>query len=491
MRAQSEVDAKFTDCVGFLSLLFLVWVVGMETIENFESCKLERKSEAIKLEKYISQVQRNRVGSHTININAKWGEGKIHFLKCWKSQLQANHVVIYWNAWDTDFSEDPIVSLFHVYYETIKSMKDGTLKGVILSFLKDHEVRLLEVLNDVVSVCTKVNVKERSKDYLQKKDTNLLKSYKKDVENIDSLRSMLREFSAEVERAGEIYSPIYVLIDELDRCRPTYALTLLERVKHIFNVKGFEFIIATDTDQLQHTVKAVYGSEFDAQRYLKRFFDVQYTFPEVSPDKHAEYLFDASKNNVAGSCHLPGDWCPRSVFSDFSIRFRWSMRDQVQIFEKLNCLADLYFHDTKLPLVPILLFLGLNHSLSSELYSKVVPNLTGQNYSNVLSDSGIGLGGTEQRYSTHIRRNNESRRLTKVNIGNIISSYLDKMSLTREKLQKENHTLNTYTYESDITKFFMGADFLGGDEIACTYYMNMVATMGGFNGWQGEDTLGA
>jgi predicted KAP-like P-loop ATPase len=62
-------------------------------------------------------------------------------------------------------------------------------------------------------------------------------------------------------------------VDELDRCRPTYAIQTLELVKHLFNVPGLIFIFALDIEQLSHSVQTVYGQNMDAQGYLCRFFD--------------------------------------------------------------------------------------------------------------------------------------------------------------------------------------------------------------------------
>ncbi|HAS8442505.1 TPA: hypothetical protein I7740_25080, partial [Vibrio vulnificus] len=76
--------------------------------------------------------------------------------------------------------------------------------------------------------------------------------------------------------------PVYVLIDELDRCRPSYAIEIIESVKHFFNTKNFVFVVATDTEQLQHSVKAVYGEGFDAHSYLSRFFHKTVTLPAPS-----------------------------------------------------------------------------------------------------------------------------------------------------------------------------------------------------------------
>ena len=84
------------------------------------------------------------------------------------------------------------------------------------------------------------------------------------------------------------------MIDELDRCRPTYAIELLEAAKHFFNVDHIVFVLCLDRAQLAHSVKAVYGASFDAEGYLWRFFDIDYRLP--SPDR--KKFVDASLATV-------------------------------------------------------------------------------------------------------------------------------------------------------------------------------------------------
>ncbi|WVV48879.1 P-loop NTPase fold protein [Pseudomonas sp. NA13] len=71
-------------------------------------------------------------------------------------------------------------------------------------------------------------------------------------------------------------TPAFIFIDELDRCRPTYAIELLERVKHFFELEDCRFIVASDSTQLAHSVRAVYGEKFYSERYLSRFFDAEF-----------------------------------------------------------------------------------------------------------------------------------------------------------------------------------------------------------------------
>jgi hypothetical protein len=75
---------------------------------------------------------------------------------------------------------------------------------------------------------------------------------------------------------------VFIFIDELDRCRPTYAIEMLETVKHLFDIPNFIFVLSTDTSQLQHSIKAVYGHDFDSHEYLSRFFEQRLTLPELN-----------------------------------------------------------------------------------------------------------------------------------------------------------------------------------------------------------------
>jgi hypothetical protein len=93
----------------------------------------------------------------------------------------------------------------------------------------------------------------------------------------------------------EIEPPLFIVIDELDRCRPSYAITLLERVKHLFSVDGVVFVIGTDTDQLRHSIGSVYGAGFDGKGYLQRFFDRTYRFAKPDNRKYVEQLLASNK----------------------------------------------------------------------------------------------------------------------------------------------------------------------------------------------------
>jgi hypothetical protein len=83
------------------------------------------------------------------------------------------------------------------------------------------------------------------------------------------------------------------MVDELDRCNPTFAVKVLERIKHLFDVPNVVFILSIDKKQLVCSVKGFYGSnEIDAEEYLRRFIDIEYNLPEANPEFFCDYLYD-------------------------------------------------------------------------------------------------------------------------------------------------------------------------------------------------------
>lgn len=94
---------------------------------------------------------------------------------------------------------------------------------------------------------------------------NFLKRFEEQHSDFDAFRDLLTEAVRDLDQ------PFTILIDEPDRCRLTYSIEMLERLKHLFDIPKVAFVVATDTEQLQHAIKAVYGEGFHAKAYLRRF----------------------------------------------------------------------------------------------------------------------------------------------------------------------------------------------------------------------------
>ena len=96
----------------------------------------------------------------------------------------------------------------------------------------------------------------------------LLKEQIEAEKNLETLKACLKELAAE--------KPIILFIDELDRCRPDYAVDMLEVIKHVFDVENVKVVLVTNTKQLRAAINHRYGVEVDAQKYLDKF--LKYSF---------------------------------------------------------------------------------------------------------------------------------------------------------------------------------------------------------------------
>lgn len=98
------------------------------------------------------------------------------------------------------------------------------------------------------------------------------------------LEELIHEFLASLlpERSNKLI----VFIDELDRCKPDFAVELLEKVKHYFDNKDVMFVFSIHSLALQKTIKHYYGNDFDACKYLTRFFDLQVSIPPADRNRY-------------------------------------------------------------------------------------------------------------------------------------------------------------------------------------------------------------
>lgn len=99
-----------------------------------------------------------------------------------------------------------------------------------------------------------------------------------------AIREMKEGLTSVVDALVEVRMklPITIIVDELDRCRPTYAIKVLEEIKHLFDVNGVAFVLGLHGEQLAHSVTAAYGSSFDGPSYLRRFFNRRYVLRQVA-----------------------------------------------------------------------------------------------------------------------------------------------------------------------------------------------------------------
>lgn len=260
--------------------------------ETFSPDCLERQRYADFLASYIEGQNINK--PYVLNLNSEWGTGKTYFLKRWAYDMGKKHPVIYVDAWKEDNSNDPFMVVISAIISQLKMQTSFPDESPFTRGI-EQSVRILKQIGPLVVGALAKKYLGESIENLKKEDNTdaeinaeigtaatkiasaLISEHENRSKSVIALKKSIEGWIKAVTGHTGKGSPTLVIIDELDRCRPSYAVEMLEVVKHIFDIPGVFFIISTDTEQLQHAIKVVYGSGFNAQIYLSRFFDARFT----------------------------------------------------------------------------------------------------------------------------------------------------------------------------------------------------------------------
>ncbi len=240
-----------------------------------------------------------------IAIDGRWGSGKTFFVKQSLLLINAKNpmskmesdkkdrilyrlpfrkdkdssdenydLAIYFDAWKNDNDTEPVLS---IVYEITKQL------GLTYPFDDDSDV--FKMAGSIFETISGRNINSII-DSL--KGDNPLKKFK-EQKNIEET---LKDFFSEIlEERG---NRLIVFIDELDRCKPSYAVHLLEQIKHYLCDDRITFVFSVNLAELQHTISHYYGESFDSCRYLDRFFDIRISIPPADKNRFFDRIALAS-----------------------------------------------------------------------------------------------------------------------------------------------------------------------------------------------------
>ncbi|WP_419812375.1 KAP family P-loop NTPase fold protein [Bacterioplanoides sp.] len=327
--------------------------------------------------------------SYVMNLNAEWGAGKTYFLKRWFNEVKKQHPAAYIDAWKNDFSDDPLLTVITEITEALKNNSNVAADKYKENLFRSGG-RLLKqagpaffkgILKTYAGVDSDEFDMDSFKDAAEKALSLGVEEHKNKLKELESFKTSIQRWLQDCFKHGQ-QSPMYVFIDELDRCRPTYAIELLETVKHLFDIEGVVFVIATDTEQLQHSIKAVYGEGFDSSRYLCRFFDRNFSLRRSNVYRFIETRNVTKKlwEILEISCNGQVIFESRRKFieslSALAESFRFSLRDIEQWLDQLLACFSNTVNKDKYFWVAIAVLLGYRFSNSENLNSLEEVNLS-------------------------------------------------------------------------------------------------------------------
>lgn len=298
--------------------------------------------------KVLTNVLNSAPDGLVLCINGTWGSGKSTFIEMWRTQLEGEFTTMLFNAWESDFVDDAMVALLGDLQtqaeslvtkgcpdpaakkiDAFKRLGSKLVRGALPLAVRAATACLVEIDSDAL--------KEILVDEAGKVAEAQIEAYTEAKASITGFKEALTELAKEIGVSGK---PLVIFIDELDRCRPPFAIRVLEVVKHFFSVPGVVFVLALDREQLGHSIKSMYGADMDVGGYLRRFFDLEFNLPAGNGIRFIEGLCE--KFDLTGmydqlskmSRDRASDYPPR-VLAELFNALSCSPRDQEKCFTHL------------------------------------------------------------------------------------------------------------------------------------------------------------
>ena len=366
-------------------------------IESLENDAIGRNNEVFNFSELLSTLE----GPYSVAIDSEWGSGKTFFVKQVKMLLDSLNpqskvdketrdkilkkfnldkelnensekvddsiYSIYFDAWKNDADDEPIKSLIYdIMLELNFKYNFSDTK------LTDAGIRALKFLTPVIGGAVETGSKildslfseEQLKPFIKKK------LFAKEIQNLIS------------ELPNERGNKLVIFIDELDRCNPAYAVKLLEQIKHYMEDDRIIFVFSVNINQLQHTIKHYYGNNFNATKYLDRFFDLQVKLPKANMMKFYENMgLNNSENYTINTICV-------SIIETFD----FSLREIVRLYQNVkvateNFKEDMYDSNSQeflnYCIIPIIIAINL---IDRDLYTNVIEGRNSEPISKVFSN---------------------------------------------------------------------------------------------------------
>lgn len=372
--------------------------------------KLGIKENVIGFSNILKQEKFTENGTSKVySISAEFGIGKTFFCERLQNVLKQDNIpVSMLNIWKMDFYENPLVPLLINLQKTYAQYSAGprtfpnptkllnAFKTIVSGISIEANAPLFGkiVIDGEKMVNCHENLKKNAKDSI------IYTEYEQFEEELNNLKTFLKNWAKEVDK------PIVIIIDELDRCRPDYAVKTLEILKHFFDISGFVFVLSIDEKQLKSSVETLFGTKnFDG--YKRKFINNSFILPNPDKEKFTNFLYEksgladivkqieANKQDLVFKTviknlelrHFNGDKSLKTeqtfntnqiteniikrYFSAYSIWFQFSLRQMEQVFDRLVLFSKNILSSNELYSPDLAVLLVCLHEFDLKIYDKL------------------------------------------------------------------------------------------------------------------------
>lgn len=342
------------------------------------ACTPRRKSMA----QSILNIHQRSDDPLVVAVDGQWGSGKTVFLRYLEALSKGQGFnVLYYDAFENDISEDAFASFASFLYGSI----DDKDKVKANKFAQSAAIIGTKAITNIGANA----LSAMTNGILKKEDFEEAVSNLKDSERIyGNLESYIKSHSDRQKAKGDLKeilkeclgpnSSIYskgtlIIIDEIDRCRPNFAIETIECIKHLFYSKGITFVIGADFKALNGLVYANNGSVDNPSNYMEKFYDIRMQLEIDGKSREANHrtLYDAILKNSNGADyrHLQVNVL-RDVTKIFTDR-RLSLRRYISFLQSYN-LSCIMSHNYDMDSCEYIALITAIKFLDPETYLKIL-----------------------------------------------------------------------------------------------------------------------
>jgi len=308
-------------------------------VSTFEDDLLNLSEFAIRLEQFIAIERYFVSGSLVLALSSRFGTGKTTFLRMWNASLKGREsdrmIVITLNAWESDYYGDPLFAILSNLVEALQSA--GKQTKAIIDAAKDVGWFAAAVGNQIAAKLTGIDamaagaIAEKKKEKRKSVSTfDAFSTFEQRKKTMSNLQAVISEF------IGSSSLQILFLVDELDRCRPDYAISYLETIKHIFDIRGATFILAADRNQLENSAKTAFGDDLDFDEYYRKFIHREVSLPSISENGYKKlssaYVREYLERDGLRTCFMELDGRRTESIAELISALRLTPRQIQEVF---------------------------------------------------------------------------------------------------------------------------------------------------------------
>ena len=238
-----------------------------------------------------------------VALDGRWGTGKTYFLKRWvgahtRKDVGEAAAVVYFDAFAHDHLGDPLPAL-------VSALEDRIFQSNSANPPAEHQKKIQAMKEAAFSLAKPlaragltaagagflVNLAD---EFAKAEGQEATDSFAKFWAAEEGRRVAMEKFRVAIESLAAAAdstatgSTVVIVVDELDRCRPDYALEVLEVIKHFFSVPRLHFVLGVNLTALEDMVRARYGSAINAHAYLGKFIQVTLDLPDEFNDANQQ-----------------------------------------------------------------------------------------------------------------------------------------------------------------------------------------------------------